>query len=39
MLEIGDVDTVSGTPVIDIRTYVPAFDSRVECSVGWFAQN
>ncbi len=38
ILEIGNVDIVSGTPVIDIKPYVPAFDSRVECGIGWFAQ-
>jgi tRNA-Thr(GGU) m(6)t(6)A37 methyltransferase TsaA len=36
MLDIGNVDIVSGTPVIDIKPYVPAFDSRTECRVGWF---
>ena len=37
ILDIGNVDVVSGTPVIDIKPYVPAFDSRTECRVGWFA--
>ena len=36
MLDIGNVDIVSGTPVIDIKPYVPAFDSRTGCRVGWF---
>ena len=38
VLDIGNIDMVSGTPVIDIKPYVPAFDSRVECGIGWFAQ-
>ena len=38
VLEIGNVDMVSGTPIIDSRPYVPAFDSRVECRIGWFAK-
>jgi len=37
VLEIGNLDIVSGTPVIDIKPYVPAFDSRTGCRVGWFA--
>ena len=38
MLDIGNIDMVSGTPVIDIKPYVPAFDSRVQCRIGWFAK-
>jgi tRNA-Thr(GGU) m(6)t(6)A37 methyltransferase TsaA len=37
VLEIGNLDIVTGTPVIDIKPYVPAFDSRTGCRVGWFA--
>jgi len=36
VLDIGNVDMVSGTPVIDIKPYVPAFDSRPQCRIGWF---
>ena len=36
-LDIGNVDMVSGTPVIDIKPYVPAFDSPVPGRIGWFA--
>ena len=35
-LEIGNVDMVSGTPVIDIKPYVPAFDSPAPGRIGWF---
>ena len=38
VLDIGNVDMVSGTPIIDIKPYVPAFDSRAECRIGWFAR-
>ena len=37
MLDIGNVDIVSGTPVIDIKPYVPTFDSRTACRIGWFS--
>jgi len=37
VLDIGNIDIISGTPVIDIKPYVPAFDSRTGCRVGWFA--
>jgi tRNA-Thr(GGU) m(6)t(6)A37 methyltransferase TsaA len=37
LLEIGNVDMVSGTPVVDIKPYVAAFDVRTGGRVGWFA--
>jgi len=37
VLDIGNVDIVSGTPVIDIKPFVPAFDCRTEGRIGWFA--
>jgi tRNA-Thr(GGU) m(6)t(6)A37 methyltransferase TsaA len=37
MLSIGNVDMVDGTPVIDIKPYVPAFDHRNAQRIGWFA--
>ncbi|MFT3801413.1 MAG: tRNA (N6-threonylcarbamoyladenosine(37)-N6)-methyltransferase TrmO [Burkholderiaceae bacterium] len=36
-IEIADVDVVDGTPLIDIKPYVPAFDERTATSIGWFA--
>lgn len=30
-------DVVDGTPVLDIKPYVPAFDVRVTEQIGWFA--
>ncbi len=35
-LEVEDVDMVDGTPLLDIKPYVPAFDERDEVRVGWF---
>ena len=36
-LEVEDVDMVDGTPLLDIKPYVPAFDERHDVRVGWFA--
>ena len=35
-LEIEDVDILDGTPLLDIKPYVPAFDSYCEVKAGWF---
>jgi tRNA-Thr(GGU) m(6)t(6)A37 methyltransferase TsaA len=35
-IEILDVDMVDGTPLLDIKPYVPAFDQRDGVRVGWF---
>jgi tRNA-Thr(GGU) m(6)t(6)A37 methyltransferase TsaA len=37
-LEIEDVDMVDGTPLLDIKPYVPAFDERHDVRVGWFTE-
>lgn len=36
-LEIEDVDMLDGTPLLDIKPYVPAFDERQDVRLGWFA--
>jgi tRNA (adenine37-N6)-methyltransferase len=36
-LVIEDVDLLDGTPVLDLKPYVPAFDSRETERIGWFA--
>ena len=36
VLEIGNADMVSGTPVLDVKPYVPEFDARPRGRVGWF---
>jgi tRNA (Thr-GGU) A37 N-methylase len=35
--EIEDVDIVDGTPLLDIKPYVPAFDPHAAERVGWLA--
>lgn len=35
-LHIEDVDIVDGTPLLDIKPYVPAFDDREGTRIGWF---
>ena len=32
-----DVDLLDGTPLLDLKPYVPRFDDRVGARVGWFA--
>lgn len=34
-LEIEDVDLLDGTPVLDIKPYVPGFDSYSDAKAGW----
>jgi tRNA (adenine37-N6)-methyltransferase len=36
LLEVDDVDMVDGTPLLDIKPYVPAFDCRPDAVAGWF---
>jgi tRNA-Thr(GGU) m(6)t(6)A37 methyltransferase TsaA len=35
-LFIEDVDVVDGTPLLDIKPYVPAFDERNAERIGWY---
>lgn len=35
-LEIGEVDMVDGTPLLDIKPYVPEFDYRESVKDGWY---
>ena len=35
-LIVADVDMLDGTPLLDIKPYVPAFDSFLVGKVGWF---
>ena len=32
-----DVDLLDGTPLLDLKPYVPRFDDRVGARIGWFA--
>lgn len=38
-LHILDVDMVNGTPLLDIKPFVPEFDCRPEARIGWLAGN
>ncbi|SMC21313.1 tRNA-Thr(GGU) m(6)t(6)A37 methyltransferase TsaA [Desulfacinum hydrothermale DSM 13146] len=35
VLHVRGVDVVDGTPLLDIKPYVPAFDRPSECRAGW----
>ena len=39
ILHIQDVDIVDGTPLLDIKPYVPEFDIREVERVGWLEKN
>ncbi len=39
IVEIEDVDIVDGTPLLDIKPYVPDFDHRDVKSIGWLSSN
>ncbi|MBN2280706.1 MAG: tRNA (N6-threonylcarbamoyladenosine(37)-N6)-methyltransferase TrmO [Candidatus Marinimicrobia bacterium] len=39
MLHIIDMDIVDGTPLLDIKPYVPDFDLRENVRIGWLEQN
>lgn len=36
VLDIADVDILDGTPLLDIKPYVPQFDSYPSSKAGWF---
>ncbi|MEX2706952.1 MAG: tRNA (N6-threonylcarbamoyladenosine(37)-N6)-methyltransferase TrmO [Candidatus Freyrarchaeum guaymaensis] len=38
-LHIQDVDIVDGTPLLDIKPYVPEFDVRAVDKIGWLEKN
>ena len=38
-LKIRGVDILNGTPVLDIKPYVPKFDAPRVRAIGWLAQN
>jgi tRNA (adenine37-N6)-methyltransferase len=38
-LHIRDVDIIDGTPLLDLKPYVPQFDTRIEATSGWIAKN
>jgi tRNA-Thr(GGU) m(6)t(6)A37 methyltransferase TsaA len=38
VLHVQNVDMLDGTPLLDIKPYVPEFDSQGETRTGWLAQ-
>ncbi|MEZ4388060.1 MAG: tRNA (N6-threonylcarbamoyladenosine(37)-N6)-methyltransferase TrmO [Candidatus Krumholzibacteriia bacterium] len=38
ILHVMGVDILDGTPLLDIKPYVPAFDAPPECRTGWLAE-
>ena len=39
VLEVADVDMVDGTPLLDIKPYVPEFDCHPDSKAGWFDES
>jgi len=39
ILHIQDIDIVDGTPLLDIKPYVPEFDIRKVEKTGWLEKN
>jgi tRNA-Thr(GGU) m(6)t(6)A37 methyltransferase TsaA len=39
ILYIQDVDIIDGTPVLDIKPYVPRFDQRDTTKIGWLEKS
>lgn len=38
-LEVEDIDVLDGTPLLDIKPYVPAFDCYPDAKAGWLEKN
>jgi tRNA (adenine37-N6)-methyltransferase len=38
VLHIEELDLLDGTPLLDIKPYVPPFDDRADARYGWFEQ-
>jgi tRNA-Thr(GGU) m(6)t(6)A37 methyltransferase TsaA len=39
VLEVADVDMIDGTPLLDIKPYVPEFDCYPNSKAGWFDES
>jgi tRNA-Thr(GGU) m(6)t(6)A37 methyltransferase TsaA len=35
LLKVGEIDVFDGTPLLDIKPYVPEFDGRKDVKIGW----
>ena len=38
ILHVEELDLLDGTPVLDIKPYVPLFDARETTKIGWFGR-
>ena len=38
VLHVEEIDLLDGTPLLDIKPYVPPFDDRADARYGWFEQ-
>jgi tRNA (Thr-GGU) A37 N-methylase len=38
VLKIRDLDIVDGTPLLDLKPYVPEFDQRKANGIGWLSK-
>lgn len=36
VLEVAGIDVLDGTPLLDIKPYVPDFDSQTDAHAGWY---
>ncbi len=36
VLEVEGIDVLNGTPLLDIKPYVPDFDAKTEARAGWY---
>lgn len=39
VLRVADIDVLDGTPLLDIKPYVPQIDAYPGCRAGWFDSN
>jgi tRNA-Thr(GGU) m(6)t(6)A37 methyltransferase TsaA len=37
-VEVLDLDVLDGTPILDIKPYVPEFDARADARIGWYTR-
>ena len=37
-IQVLDIDLLDGTPILDVKPYVPEFDARVDALIGWYAR-
>jgi tRNA-Thr(GGU) m(6)t(6)A37 methyltransferase TsaA len=38
VLHVRGIDLLDGTPILDVKPYVPLFDTRADARAGWFAE-